>query len=145
MAQVKTDSIQEKPEDLKWFEISAAGLTLGRLAVRIAIVLRGKHKPTFTPNADNGDFVVVTDIEKVVLTGNKWRDKIYYRHSGYPHGLKEESARHLRERKPELLLQYAVEGMLPHNALGRKMAKKLKIYVGSAHPHAAQKPEPLPM
>lgn len=143
MSQVKTESIQEKPEELRWFQVSAAGQPLGRLATRIARVLRGKHKPTFTPHADNGDFVIVTEAEKVVLTGNKWRDKKYYRHSGYPGGLKEESARHLRERRPELLIQRAVEGMLPHNALGRKMAKKLKIYVGSDHPHAAQRPEPL--
>lgn len=143
MSQVKTESIQERPEDLRWFQVSAAGQPLGRLATRIARVLRGKHKPTFTPHVDNGDFVIVTEAEKVVLTGNKWRDKKYYRHSGYPGGLKEESARHLRERRPELLIQRAVEGMLPHNALGRKMAKKLKIYVGSDHPHAAQRPEPL--
>ncbi len=143
MSQVKTESIQEKPEELRWFQVSAAGQPLGRLAARVARVLRGKHKPTFTPHVDNGDFVIVTEAEKVVLTGNKWRDKKYYRHSGYPGGLKEESARHLRERRPELLIQRAVEGMLPHNALGRKMAKKLKIYVGSDHPHAAQRPEPL--
>ncbi len=145
MPQVKTETIQEKAEDIRWFEVSAAGLTLGRLASRIAIVLRGKHKPTFSPNTDNGDFVIVTDAEKVVLTGNKWRDKIYYHHSGYPHGLKEESARHLRERRPELLIQRAVEGMLPHNALGRKMARKLKVIVGSDHRYDAQKPEPLKM
>jgi large subunit ribosomal protein L13 len=145
MPQVKTESIQEKPEDLRWFQVSAAGQPLGRLASRIALVLRGKHKPTFTPNADNGDFVIVTDAEEVVLTGNKWRDKLYYHHTGYPGGLKEESARHLRERRPELLIRRAVEGMLPHNALGRKMARKLKVYAGTAHPHAAQKPEPLEM
>jgi large subunit ribosomal protein L13 len=143
MPQVKTETIQEKAEDLHWFEVSAAGLPLGRLASRVALVLRGKHKPTYSPNTDNGDFVIVTDAEKVVLTGNKWRDKMYYRHSGYPHGLKEESARHLRERRPELVIQRAVEGMLPHNALGRKMAKKLKVVVGSTHPYVAQKPEPL--
>jgi len=143
MSQTKTESIREKPEDLRWLQVSAAGQPLGRLASRIARVLRGKHKPTFTPNADNGDFVIVTDAEKVTLTGAKWRDKIYYRHSGYPGGLKAESARHLRERRPEVLIQRAVQGMLPHNALGRKMAKKLKVYVGPAHPHAAQHPEQL--
>ncbi|HEY3398305.1 MAG TPA: 50S ribosomal protein L13 [Armatimonadota bacterium] len=138
-----TRSIQETPDQLRWYEISAAGLTLGRLSSRVAIVLRGKHKPTFTPHTDNGDFVIITDAEKVVMTGNKWRDKKYYRHSGYPGGLREESAGHLRDRKPEDLIRKAVEGMLPHNALGRKMAKKLKVFAGSEHPHKAQNPEPL--
>ncbi len=143
MGQFKTQSIREKPEDIRWFEISAAGKPLGRLASRVAAVLRGKHKPTYTPHVDNGDFVIVTDAAKVVLTGNKWRQKIYYRHSGHPGGLKAESAEHLRQRRPEELVRRAVVGMLPHNALGRKMARKLKIYAGSTHPHQAQRPEPL--
>lgn len=143
MGQFKTRSIQIKPEERRWYEISAAGKPLGRLASRVAAVLRGKHKPIFTPHADNGDFVIITDAEKVVLTGDKWRQKIYYRHSGHPGGLKAESAEHLRQRRPEELIRRAVVGMLPHNALGRKMARKLKIYAGSAHPHQAQKPEPL--
>jgi len=143
MGQFKTPSIKEPPENLRWFEISAAGKPLGRLASRVAAVLRGKHKPTYTPHVDNGDFVIVTDAAKVVLTGDKWRRKIYYRHSGYPGGLRAESAEHLRQRRPEELVRRAVVGMLPHNALGRKMARKLKIYAGSEHPHRAQNPEPL--
>src|SRR4030067_736610 len=125
-----TDFFTKEDAHQAWYVVDAQDQVLGRLATRIAIVLRGKHKPTFTPNADNGDFVIVTDAEKIVLTGNKWRDKIYYRHSGYPHGLKEESARHLRERRPELIIQRAVEGLLPHNAPGRQMARKLKGCAG---------------
>lgn len=140
---MKTRSVQEDPSQHRWFEISAAGRPLGRLASRVAIILRGKHKPSFTPNADNGDFVIVTEAERVVLSGDKWRDKIYYRHSGYSGGLKAESAEHLRQRAPELLIRRAVAGMLPKNALGRKMVGKLKVYAGSEHPHQAQRPEPL--
>jgi len=140
---LKTRSVQEDDSQCCWFEISATGRPLGRLASRVALVLRGKHKPSFTPNADNGDFVIITDAEQVVLTGNKWRDKIYYRHSGYPGGLKAESAEHLRQRRPELLIRRAVAGMLPKNALGRNMANKLKVYAGPKHPHQAQQPEPL--
>ena len=140
---MNTRSVQQDPNDAEWFQISAAGRTLGRLASRVAIILRGKHKPSFTPNADNGDFVIITDAERVVLTGNKWRDKMYYRHSGFSHGLREESAGHLRERRPEQLIMRAVAGMLPKNALGRQMIRKLKVYAGGEHPHAAQNAKPL--
>ena len=140
---MNTRSVQQDPNDAEWFQISAAGRTLGRLASRVAIILRGKHKPSFTPNADNGDFVIITDAERVVLTGNKWRDKMYYRHSGFPHGLRAESAGHLRERRPEQLIMRAVAGMLPKNALGRQMIRKLKVYAGGEHPHAAQNAKPL--
>ena len=140
---MNTRSVKQDPNDAEWFQISAAGRTLGRLASRVAIILRGKHKPSFTPNADNGDFVIITDAERVVLTGNKWRDKMYYRHSGFSHGLREESAGHLRERRPEQLIMRAVAGMLPKNALGRQMIRKLKVYAGGEHPHAAQNAKPL--
>jgi large subunit ribosomal protein L13 len=138
-----TRSVQVDNNEVGWFEISAAGQTLGRLASRVALVLRGKHKATYTPHADNGDFVIVTDAEKVILTGAKWRDKLYHRHSGYPGGLKSESAGHLRQRAPERLIRHAVEGMLPKNALGRQIARKLKVYAGPDHPHEAQQPQPL--
>jgi len=138
-----TRSIELDNSEVAWYEISATGLTLGRLASRVALVLRGKHKPSYTPHADNGDFVIITDAERVVLTGNKWRDKMYYRHSGYPGGLKSESAQSLRQRIPERIIRHAVEGMLPKNALGRRMARKLKVYRGSEHPHGAQQPEKL--
>jgi large subunit ribosomal protein L13 len=144
MAQFKTRSVYVEPNQCNWFQVSAAGQPLGRLAARVATILRGKHKPSFTPHADNGDFVVITDAERVVLTGAKWHQKMYYRHSGYPGGLKTESAEHLRQRKPEEVVRRAVVGMLPHNTLGRKMARKLKVYAGSEHPHEAQNPQPLP-
>ena len=143
MAQFKTRSVYEEPNQIGWFHVSAAGQPLGRLAARVATVLRGKHKPSFTPHVDNGDFVVVTDAERVVLTGAKWHQKMYYHHSGYSGGLKTESAEHLRERRPEEVVRRAVVGMLPHNSLGRKMARKLKVYAGSEHPHEAQNPQPL--
>ena len=143
MAQFKTRSVYEEPSQIRWFHASAAGQPLGRLAARIATVLRGKHKPSFTPHVDNGDFVVITDAERVVLTGAKWHQKMYYHHSGYSGGLKTESAEHLRERRPEEIVRRAVVGMLPHNSLGRKMARKLKVYAGSEHPHEAQNPQPL--
>jgi large subunit ribosomal protein L13 len=140
---VNTRSVQQDPSEADWFEISATGRPLGRLASRVALILRGKHKPSYTPHADNGDFVIITDAERVMLTGNKWRDKMYYRHSGYPHGFRAESAGHLRERAPELVIRRAVAGMLPHNALGRQMIRKLKVYAGSEHPHGAQNAKPL--
>jgi len=127
----------------KWHLVDAKGKTLGRLASRIAILLRGKHKPTFTPHLDTGDFVVVINAEKVVLTGKKWKEKLYIHHSGYPGGLKSISAEKMWEKHPERLITMAVQGMLPKNKLGRKLIKKLKVYAGEAHPHQAQLPEPI--
>ena len=125
----------------KWHLVDANGKTLGRLASRIAILLRGKHKPIFTPHMDAGDFVIVVNADKVALTGNKWKDKLYIHHSGYPGGLKSMSAEKVREKKPERLITMAVQGMLPKNKLGRRLLKKLKVYSGEAHPHQAQQPE----
>ncbi len=125
----------------KWHLVDASGKTLGRLATRVAILLRGKHKPIYTPHVDTGDFVVVINAEKVALTGNKWRDKVYIHHSGYPGGLKSITAGKVREKKPERLVTMAVQGMLPKNKVGRKMLKKLKVYPGDSHPHQAQQPE----
>jgi large subunit ribosomal protein L13 len=125
----------------KWHLIDANGKTLGRLATRVAMLLRGKHKPIFTPHVDTGDFVVVVNAEKISLTGKKWKDKLYIHHSGYPGGLKSISAGKMREKKPQRLVTMAVQGMLPKNKLGRKMIKKLKVYSGNAHPHQAQQPE----
>jgi large subunit ribosomal protein L13 len=127
-----------------WYVVDAQDKILGRLASRIAMVLRGKNKPTFTPHIDTGDFVVVVNAGQVQLTGRKWDNKFYYRHSGYPGGIKEISARKLLHKKPEEILRRAVRGMLPKNSLGRHLLKKLKIYAGTDHPHEAQKPAPLP-
>ncbi len=123
-----------------WWLVDADGLTLGRLATQVAMRLRGKHKPTFTPFLDTGDHVIVVNAEKLVLTGNKLQDKMYRRHSGYPGGLKEIRAEELLEKHPERLIEFAVKGMLPKGPLGRKMLRKLKVYKGPVHPHAAQKP-----
>lgn len=134
-----------KPGEVErqWYVIDAEDKTLGRLASRIAEILRGKHKPTYTPHIDTGDFVIVVNAEKVKLTGNKWKQKKYYRHSGYPGGLKETTYEKLVQKKPELIIEKAVKGMLPHNKLGRAMLKKLKVYAGPDHPHQAQQPEEL--
>jgi large subunit ribosomal protein L13 len=134
-----------KKETVKhdWYVVDAAGKTLGRLAVQIASRLRGKHKPIYTPHVDTGDFIVVVNAEKVLLTGNKIEDKKYYRYTGYPGGLREQNAAELLKKKPTSLLQFAVKGMLPKNSLGRAMYKKLKIYTGASHPHEAQKPQTL--
>ena len=126
-----------------WFVVDAAGKPLGRLASEIARVLRGKHKPTFTPHEDTGDFVIVVNADKVRLTGNKLDLKFYYHHSGIPGGFRAEPYRHLLARKPELPIEKAVKGMLPKNVLGRQMLTKLKVYATPDHPHAAQKPQPL--
>jgi large subunit ribosomal protein L13 len=134
-----------KPADIekKWYVVDAAGLTLGRLATIIADTLRGKRKTIYTPHIDTGDFVVVVNAEKVVVTGNKPEQKMYWRHSGYPGGIKGESYAHLIARRPEEVLRRAVRGMLPHNRLGRAQLRKLKVYAGPEHPHSAQHPEPL--
>lgn len=129
--------------DKKWYVVDASGKTLGRLSTVIADALRGKRKPIYTPNIDTGDFVVVVNAEKVVVTGRKAEQKMYYRHSGYPGGIKSESFARLIGRRPEEVLRRAVKGMLPHNKLGAAQLRKLKIYVGPEHPHVAQHPEPL--
>lgn len=126
--------------DRQWWVIDAEGLPLGRLASEVATLLRGKHKPTFAPHMDMGDHVIVINAAKVQVTRNKSQTKIYYRHSGYPGGLKAESFEALRERRPEAIVERAVRGMLPKNRLGRKIVSKLKVYAGSEHPHQAQKP-----
>ena len=127
----------------RWFVVDAQGKVLGRLASRIAMVLRGKNKPQFTPHMDTGDFVVVVNADQVRLTGRKLDQKVYYRHSGYMGGLKETPVRTLLKKKPEEILRHAVRGMLPKNSLGRHQLKKLKIYTGAEHPHEAQQPVPL--
>jgi large subunit ribosomal protein L13 len=133
-----------KPEDIKreWFVIDATGLTPGRLASQIATVLKGKHKPIYSPHLDTGDFVVVVNAHKVRVTGRKLDQKFYYRHSGYPGGLKEISLRDQLNRHPDRVIRFAVRGMLPKNRLGRQMIKKLKIYATPGHPHEAQQPKP---
>ncbi|MFB5027877.1 MAG: 50S ribosomal protein L13 [Desulfobulbus sp.] len=125
----------------KWYVADAEGKVLGRVAAEIARRLRGKHKPTFCTFQDNGDFVIIVNADKIRLTGNKWDQKVYYRHSGYPGGLKQRTAGEMLEKKPEELLRIAVRGMLPKNRLGRAQLKKLKIYAGAEHPHQAQQPE----
>ena len=133
-----------KPEDIKreWFVIDATGMTLGRLASQIATVLKGKHKPIYSPHLDTGDFVIVVNAHKVRVTGRKLDQKFYYRHSGYPGGLKEISLRDQLNRHPDRVIRFAVRGMLPKNRLGRQMIKKLKIYATPGHPHEAQQPRP---
>ena len=135
---MKTFFAKEEEVVKQWFLVNADNKPLGRIATEIAVRLRGKHKPIFTPHADTGDFIVVVNAEKVTLSGRKWDKKIYYRHTGYIGGLKEISARKLLEKKPEDLLRFAVRGMLPKNSLGRRQLKKLKIYTGTEHPHQAQ-------
>jgi large subunit ribosomal protein L13 len=127
----------------QWYVVDASGQTLGRLATDIARVLRGKHKPQYTPNHDVGDFVVVVNASKIRVSGNKLTDKKYYRHSGYPGGLTETTLEKMLERYPERVLQQAVKGMLPHNRLGSAMYGKLKVYAGAEHPHGAQQPKSL--
>jgi len=125
----------------KWYVLDAAGVPLGRVAAEAARLLRGKHKPIFTPNVDTGDFVIIVNAKKTLLTGNKLDNKKYRWHSGYPGGLKEMTYRTLMNKKPERALEHAVKGMLPHNKLGAQMYRKLKVYAGAEHPHLAQKPE----
>ena len=131
-----------KPETVvrRWFVIDAAGKPLGKTAVAAATILRGKHRPEFTPHVDCGEYVIVINAAKAVLTGKKLDKKFYYRHSGYIGGLKSESARHLMETRPELALERAIKGMLPHNSIGAKSATRLKVYAGEAHKHQAQQP-----
>ena len=140
---MKTPMVKEGAIEKKWHLVDAKGRTLGRLASRVAMILRGKNKPTFTPHVDTGDFVVIINADKIALTGKKWKEKLYIHHSGYPGGLKSFSAERIREKKPERLITMAVQGMLPKTKLGKKMLKKLKIYSGDTHPHQAQNPETL--
>jgi large subunit ribosomal protein L13 len=140
---VKTSSAKPHEIERKWFVIDAQGQTLGRLATRVATVLRGKHKPIYTPHIDCGDYVIVVNAEKINVTGQKLDQKLYYRHSGYPGGLKQVTLRRQLQTHPERVIEAAVRGMLPKNRLGRKMFKKLKVYDGPDHPHQAQQPEPL--
>ena len=134
-----------KKEEIKrdWYVIDATDKTLGRLAAKAAMILKGKHKPIYTPHVDTGDYVIIVNADKVVLTGKKLDQKKYYHHSLYPGGLKSESYRSFLNRAPEKAVYKAIWGMLPHNALGRKMIKKLKVYKGSQHPHEAQRPKQL--
>jgi large subunit ribosomal protein L13 len=142
---IKVSTFMAKKEEIKrdWYVIDAAGVPLGRLATKIAAILKGKHKPIYTPHVDTGDHVIVLNAEKVVLTGNKLDNKMYYRHSGYPGGIKSETYRSFLNRSPEKVVYKAIWGMLPHNALGRSMIKKLKVYKGAKHPHEAQQPKTL--
>lgn len=134
-----------KPETVKrdWYVVDATGLTLGRLATEVASRLRGKHKPEYTPHVDTGDYIVIVNAEKIHVTGNKAQDKIYYSHSGFPGGIKSINFEKLNLRAPERIIEIAVKGMLPKNPLGRAMYRKMKVYVGAAHPHAAQQPQEL--
>jgi large subunit ribosomal protein L13 len=138
---VKTYVPKEPEVEKKWYVVDANGKILGRLATQLATRLRGKHKPIFTPHADTGDFIILVNAEKVSMTGNKWDKKIYYHHTGYTGGLKQISAKKLREKRPEDIIRFAVRRMLPKNSLGRRQLKKLKIYSGPHHPHQAQQPE----
>ena len=140
---MKTYMAHAETVERKWYVVDAAGMPLGRLATKVASVLRGKHKPTFTPNVDTGDFVIVINKDKVVLTGKKMEDKFYRYHTGYIGGLKEIPYKKLMAEKSDLAVYEAVKGMLPKNSLGRAMIKKLRVYKGAEHNHSAQKPETL--
>ena len=140
---MKTYSAKAEDVQRDWFVVDASEKTLGRLASEIAHRLRGKHKAEYTPHVDTGDYIVVINAEKVVVTGAKTTDKMYHRHTGYPGGLKSMSFEQLIEKAPERVIQGAVKGMLPRNPLGRAMFKKLKVYAGAEHPHTAQQPQPL--
>ena len=139
----KTYSIREGEIERRWYVVDAADETLGRLASRISRVLEGKHKPTWAPNLDTGDHVIVLNASKITVTSDKRESKVYIRHSGYPQGYKEETLGHLLERRPEEVIRRAIKGMLPHTRLGAQQLRKLKVYAGSDHPHQAQRPEPL--
>ena len=136
----KTYTATPKDIDRKWYVVDLDGVVLGRAATKIATILRGKNKPGFTPHMDTGDFVIVINAEKVKLTGNKWHDKLYHKHTGYIGHLKTINAEDLRAKHPERLIEHAVKGMLPKNKMGNKLIKKLKIYAGPNHKHEAQKP-----
>ncbi|HYI15947.1 MAG TPA: 50S ribosomal protein L13 [Thermomicrobiales bacterium] len=143
MAAVKTYIPKATEIERRWYIVDAEGLTLGRLATQIATIIRGKHKPSFTPHLDVGDYVIVVNAEKVHVTGNKEEQKFYYRHSGYPGGFRSTSLRDQLAKHPERVIETAVKGMIPHTNLGRDQLKKLKVFAGPNHPHAAQQPTPL--
>lgn len=138
---MKSYVAKKESVERKWVVIDASDQVLGRIAVRVSGMLRGKHRPTYTPHVDTGDFVIVTNVQKVRLTGDKEEGKIYYRHTGFTGGLKSATARELKQKDPTMLLKNAVQGMLPKNRLGRKMLTKLKVFAGPEHPHGAQQPE----
>ena len=140
---MKTYVANSQDRQRDWLIVDATGQTLGRLSTQIADALRGKRKPTYTPHVDTGDFVIVVNAEKISVTGNKLADKKYYRHSGYPGGLKVRTLEEQLERRPEEVIRHAVKGMLPRNRLARKQLTKLKVYAGPDHPHVAQKPQPM--
>lgn len=139
------NTFSAKPESVKrdWYVIDAEGKTLGRLATEVARRLRGKHKAEYTPHVDTGDYIIVVNAEKVTVSGKKTTDKIYYRHTGYPGGIREINFEKLQAQKPEMIIEKAVKGMLPRNPLGRAMFRKLKVYAGANHNHTAQQPQPL--
>ena len=143
MTTLKTYTPRESELERDWFVVDAAGQTLGRLASRIAIILEGKHKPTFATHLDSGDHVIVINAAQIGVTKDKRETKLYVRHSGYPDGLKQETLGALLARRPEEAIRRAVKGMLPHNRLGAQQLRKLKVYAGADHPHQAQRPEPL--
>src|SRR5688572_30692886 len=138
---MKTYQAKNETAEHHWYLVDAAGKTLGRLATEIARRLRGKHKPDYTPHVDMGDYIVVINAEKIQVTGNKAKDKVYYRHSGYPGGIKQITFEKLLAKRPEQIIEIAVKGMLPKNILGREMYRKLKVYKGQEHPHTAQQPQ----
>lgn len=138
-----TKHANEATVQRKWYVVDGTNQTVGRMCAKIAAVLRGKNKPYYTPHVDCGDYIIVTNVDKVVLTGNKWEDKVYDTFSGYPGGRKEEFAKDLLRRRPEVIIERAVKGMLPKNRLGRKLYKKLFVYTGAEHPHTTQKPTEL--
>jgi large subunit ribosomal protein L13 len=140
---VKTYVANSETRERNWYVVDATGLTLGRLATQIADALRGKRKPEYTPHVDTGDFVIVVNAEKISVTGNKREEKRYYRHSGYPGGIKSRTLNEMLERRPEEVIRIAVKGMLPRNRLARRQITKLKVYAGPEHPHVAQQPKPL--
>lgn len=141
---MKTSHVKKKDVERTWYEVDATGKTVGRLATEIATVLIGKHKPSFSPHVDVGDFVIVTNADKVEFTGNKLQQKNYYRHSGYPGGIKSINAEKLMDKHPTRILRFAVRGMLPKNRLRANRINRLKLYASEQHPHHAQKPQPFP-
>ena len=143
MIKMKTRSIKQSEISKKWWLVDAQGQTLGRFSSKIAQILRGKHKVDFTPHMDMGDFVIVINAEKVKLSGSKENDKVYFRHTGYPGGVKETKYSEMIQKFPERIVENAIKGMLPHNRLGRKILLNLKVYKGQEHPHLAQQPKPL--
>jgi len=139
----KTKSLRKEDVERDWYVVDAEGQSVGRMCTTIATMLRGKHKPSYTPHIDNGDNIIVINAEKVALSGNKWKDKVYLRYSGYPGGLKRRTAEEMLAKKPEAIVEKAIRGMLPKGRLGRAMFRKLYVYTGSDHPHAAQQPKTL--